>query len=78
MLQRANGRKDVSEPPKTAPGGDRLAQRLSPGALAIDDLARLCGGARRVHLWAATVEKLAVDLPSYSAFRGEQQKQAKG
>jgi Domain of unknown function (DUF6285) len=30
------------------------------------------------HLWATTMEKLAVDQPSYAAFRDEQQKQAKG
>lgn len=30
------------------------------------------------HLWATTMEKLAVDQPSYAAFRDEQQKNAKG
>jgi aminoglycoside phosphotransferase (APT) family kinase protein len=72
MLQRANGRKDVSEPLlKTAPPANdepfaasllRLSARLFPGAQAIVDLARLSGGASQ-ETWSFDVLLAAEKRP---------------
>jgi Domain of unknown function (DUF6285) len=43
-----------------------LCTRIAEGAIGLTD-ERLIG-----HLWATTMEKLAVDQPSYAAFREEQ------
>jgi hypothetical protein len=49
-----------------------LCARIANGTIPLEDQALLD------HLWATTLEKLAVDQPSYAAFRAEQQRNAKG
>ena len=56
---------------RTGPLSDlnrELCRRIADGSIAASD-ERLLG-----HLWATTMEKLAVDQPSYAAFREELQK----
>ncbi|MEW6643513.1 MAG: DUF6285 domain-containing protein [Pseudomonadota bacterium] len=42
-----------------------LCERIASGAIAADDVAL------RDHLWATTLDKLAVDQPTYAAYRAE-------
>jgi len=42
-----------------------LCERIAAGAIAADDVAL------RDHLWATTLDKLAVDQPTYAAYRAE-------
>ncbi|MFG3756176.1 DUF6285 domain-containing protein, partial [Klebsiella pneumoniae] len=42
-----------------------LCERIATGAIAADD------AALRDHLWATTLDKLAVDQPTYAAYRAE-------
>jgi hypothetical protein len=49
-----------------------LCARIASGAVAANDEILV------EHLWATTLEKLAVDQPSYAAFRVELQRNAKG
>jgi hypothetical protein len=43
----------------------RLCQRIADGSMAVDD------PELRAHLWATTLEKLAVDQPGYGAYLDE-------